>query len=106
MGILLISLDTLAELAEVLRREKFSKYVTEYERQQFLAAYANAAVLIEPLETIHVCRDPGDDRFLELAIAGEASFIVTGDLDLLSLNPFRNVEILRPSDFLNRFTND
>ena len=47
------------------------------------------------------CRDPDDDKFLETAITGEASAIVSGDNDLLAMHPFRGIPILRPADFLN-----
>jgi putative PIN family toxin of toxin-antitoxin system len=60
------------------------------------------AVWIEPIETISACRDSKDDKFLEVAINGSASCIVSGDEDLLLLNPFRGVPILTPRDFLNR----
>ena len=50
--------------------------------------------------SVQVCRDPKDDRILELAVNGNAAYIVTGDADLLVLNPFRGIEILRPADFL------
>ncbi len=49
---------------------------------------------------IRVCRDPDDDKFLETAINGEASCIVTGDADLLALDPFDGLRILTPRAFL------
>ena len=54
------------------------------------------------LESIRICRDPKDDKFLEAAISGSAEFIVTGDHDLLSLDPFRGIHILSPAGFLAR----
>jgi predicted nucleic acid-binding protein len=59
--------------------------------------------LIEIKESITICRDSKDDKFLELAISGKADFIITGDQDLLVLNPFRNIEIIAANEFLNRF---
>jgi len=50
-----------------------------------------------------VCRDPKDNKYLELAVAANASCIVTGDQDLLVLNPFRNIPILTSADFLAQF---
>ena len=47
------------------------------------------------------CRDPKDNQFLELAVNGQADFIVTGDEDLLVLHPFRAIPILTPRDFLH-----
>lgn len=58
--------------------------------------------LVIPKQTITACRDPKDNKFLEAALAGEADVIVTGDDDLLVLNPFEGVDILRPAKFLER----
>jgi predicted nucleic acid-binding protein len=51
-------------------------------------------------ERIVACRDPTDDKFLELAINGHADLIVSGDADLLALNPFRHIPIIPPADFV------
>lgn len=58
---------------------------------------------LEPEERIDVCRDPKDNKFLELALLSGASCIVTGDKDLLILNPFRETAILNSTDFLTHF---
>ncbi|WP_459868116.1 putative toxin-antitoxin system toxin component, PIN family [Endothiovibrio diazotrophicus] len=49
------------------------------------------------------CRDPKDNKFLELAVAGGASALITGDQDLLALHPFRGIPILAPADFLAQY---
>lgn len=51
---------------------------------------------------IRACRDPKDDKFLELAVNGSASLIITGDKDLLALDPFRGIGIITPAGFLKR----
>jgi putative PIN family toxin of toxin-antitoxin system len=51
-------------------------------------------------ETIAGCRDPKDDKFLELAISGQATCILSSDKDLLVLHPFQGIEIVTPADFL------
>jgi putative PIN family toxin of toxin-antitoxin system len=56
--------------------------------------------LVTPAERIRVCRDPDDDHVLEAAIAGNAEFIVTGDADLLELEVFRKIKIVRAGEFL------
>jgi hypothetical protein len=58
---------------------------------------------IEPKTEITECRDPKDNKFLELAAAGNAACIVTGDNDLLVLDPFRNIRIITPKEFLVQF---
>jgi len=101
-GTVLVSVPVLLELADVLNREKFDKYVTHDERMRFMVSFLKVAEMIEISETITVCRDPKDDKLLELAISGSASFLVTGDKDLLVLNPFRGVEIISPREFLEK----
>lgn len=51
-------------------------------------------------EQINECRDPKDNKYLELAVAGEVECIITGDEDLLVLNPFRGIKILTVQEFL------
>ena len=41
-------------------------------------------------------------EFLQLAASAQAEFLVTGDQDLLSLNPFRGTAIITVGDFLER----
>jgi uncharacterized protein len=97
---LLISAATVFELEEVLRRPKFNRYIVEAERLEFLAALVSHAEIVEILEEIKECRDPKDDKFLELAASGRATHLITGDADLLSLHPFRDVAVLSPQSFL------
>ncbi|HEV8160029.1 MAG TPA: putative toxin-antitoxin system toxin component, PIN family, partial [Pyrinomonadaceae bacterium] len=64
--------------------------------------FLKVAEMVETSETIVVCRDPKDDKLLELALSGNADFLVTGDKDLLVLNPFRGgVKIITPREFLD-----
>jgi putative PIN family toxin of toxin-antitoxin system len=99
----LASDGTMAELADVLSRRKFDPYVTVRERQTFLRLLLALIDQIAVLPVIQARRDPRDDKFLELAVAGAASFIVTGEADLLALHPFRGVHIVTPADFLAEF---
>jgi len=101
-AILLSSEATIAELAEVLAREKFDSYVSVAERQQFLRLLIRVTEVVPITHTVRACRDPRDDKFLELAVNGEATVIVTGDNDLLSLNPFRDIPIITPTSFVSR----
>ncbi len=99
-GEILVSFELLEELNEVLRREKFSRYITSEDREKFLEALIERSILVKLTEKIQVCRDLKDDQILELAISGSAKFIITGDKDLLVLNPFRDVQIITPEAFL------
>ena len=103
-GILLLSMDVAEEYANVLRREKFDHYVRRRIREEFLRTLIKEATFVEITETIQACRDSKDDKFLELAVSGGASCLITGDEDLLILNPFRGISILSPRQFLELFT--
>ncbi len=100
-GTLLVSQPLIEELNNVLVREKFSRYVTREERERFLESLIREAELVDIVETIEACRDPQDDRILELAVNGNASLLVTGDDDLLVLNAFRGVAIVTPATLLD-----
>jgi putative PIN family toxin of toxin-antitoxin system len=99
-GKLLISKSTAAELGNVLRRPKFNRYLSEENRLEFFALLMRAAEEVEVSEVIAECRDPTDDKFLELAVSGNASHILSGDADLLVLHPFRGIAIVTPQAFL------
>lgn len=99
-GAILISVPVLLELAEVLSREH-NKYLLEEERMRFLVALLKETELVETAKAIAECRDPKDNKFLELAVGGKADCIVSGDTDLLVLNPFRQIPIITPREFLN-----
>ncbi len=96
----MISEATIAELDEVLRRPKFSKYVPEKKRLEFLAALVQQAEQVQVTQSIVACRDAKDDKFLELAVSGAASHTVSSDGDLLALHPFRGIAIVNPQAFL------
>ncbi len=99
-GKVLLSLELLEEISEVLGREKFNRFVTSEEREEFLETFVERAILVEISERVQVCRDPKDDKILELPLNGQAEHIVSGDKDLLVLNPFRNVKIVTAEEFL------
>ncbi|OCR02722.1 putative toxin-antitoxin system toxin component, PIN family [Oscillatoriales cyanobacterium USR001] len=100
IGIILLSNDTFLELETVLLRPKFDRYITLEKRTEFLENLAETTLFIEPDESINDCRDPKDNKYLELAVSGEANCIITGDEDLLVLNPFRGISILTVQLFL------
>jgi putative PIN family toxin of toxin-antitoxin system len=101
-GIVLSSDATRLELIHVMSRSRFDRYVERRIRQRLTAQYVNATELIDISAPIRICRDPRDDKFLEVAVHGRARAIITGDSDLLALHPFRGFEILTPADYLAR----
>src|SRR5208337_4460537 len=99
-GVLLASETTLVELHEVLLRPKVDRFVDRTLRESLFWEYARRCHLVPIPHPIRACRDPRDDKFLEVAVHGRADAIVTGDKDLLELNPFHGIAILTPADWL------
>jgi uncharacterized protein len=104
IGRLLQSESTALELDEVLRRPKFDKYVAARSRLEFLLAIVSQAEIVPISQIVTECRDAKDNKFLELAICGHASHIISGDADLLALHPFRGVTIIKPDIFVTQLT--
>jgi putative PIN family toxin of toxin-antitoxin system len=88
------SRSTFTEFYNVLMREKFDPYVPREDREALVKQFAAKAAWYEPNLSVRVCRDPKDNPFLELALECRAQILVTGDEDLLILNPFRGIRIL------------
>jgi len=102
--VVLRSTLTTLELSNTLKRKKFDKYFrNEYERDLFIHLFTNHSKIIEVSHSVTLCRDPKDNKYLELALSGKADCIITGDQDLLLLNPFNNIPIITPQEFLNQF---
>ena len=99
-GNLLYSEVTFAELQAVLLRSKFERYLDAVRRDRFLARYLEAGALIETTRAIQACRDPNDDKFLEVAVNGQADVLVTGDTDLLVLDPYEGIPIMTSAAYL------
>ena len=96
------STDMLVEIIDVLGRDRFR---TKYHiRTDDINALVNLirlrGELVIPDQSVHACRDPKDDKFLEAALVGEADCIVSGDADLLEMRSFKGIPILRPAEFL------
>jgi putative PIN family toxin of toxin-antitoxin system len=98
-GTFLKSVSTERQLFAVLARPYFARLVPAVTVERFRSLMAKAEN-VAITERIAACRDPTDDKFLELAVNGFADFIVSGDTDLLVLNPFRNIPIMQPAFFV------
>jgi uncharacterized protein len=91
------------ELKEKISLPRFDKYTPLSRRIKFYFDYEMAAFPTSVTHEIQACRDPKDDKFLELAKSANADCIITKDVDLLILHPFEGIPIFKPSDFLNWF---
>lgn len=99
--LVLTSSSVLRELKRKLPDKKFDKYVSLTTRLTLLTKYEEKTEFVEVLHTVTACRDPDDNKYL--ALSGKANCIITGDPDLQVLNPFENIPIISPKEFLDRF---
>jgi putative PIN family toxin of toxin-antitoxin system len=95
--IVISSQPLLSELREVLDR-KFRQ--RDVDVRSALRLFAETFTLVAP-DALDppTCRDGDDDVVLATALAGECAAIITGDQDLLILDPFRRIRVLAPSAF-------
>ena len=99
-GVLIFSDPTFEELATRLKKPKFDRYVSQERRNELLADLEAVAEWTAINGVVQACRDPDDDKFLETALVAEADCIVTGDGDLLALDPFEHIRIVTAAGFL------
>lgn len=93
---LLISQEVFNELFDTLSDFKTSRKVIRSLEKLFLLH----STLLSPIKRITLCRDPKDNKFLELAWEGRADYLISGDKDLLSLKSFKSTRIVSPKEFL------
>ena len=98
---LLVSQATMDEFATVLNRIQSKGYIKQDEALTLITSYKEMVEWVPILEKVQECRDPGDDKFLELAVNGQAEYLITGDKDLLVLHPFRKTQIFTAKDFIS-----
>jgi putative PIN family toxin of toxin-antitoxin system len=99
----------LAELEEVLQREKFIKRLAaaQVQPRDLVTGYAALATVLQPPHIAPVVlRDPDDDEVIACAMAAAAVNIVSGDRDLLALKRHQEIEIVRVAEFLARIRQD
>ncbi|MDO4431123.1 MAG: putative toxin-antitoxin system toxin component, PIN family [Lonepinella koalarum] len=97
-----MSHETFDEFNEVIRREKFLRYFPSVSyREHLIATFLSHIEIFPSRVSVRDCQDPKDNKFLEISLSVNAKYLVTGDKkDLLSMNPYRNVEIISVSEFL------
>jgi putative PIN family toxin of toxin-antitoxin system len=100
-----ISATLLAELAEVIARDKFAQRVLAagLSAADLVQDYTRLAQIVEPQPLpAPASRDPDDDHVLACALAAQANLIVSGDRDLLDLNEYHGIPILTTTVALQR----
>jgi putative PIN family toxin of toxin-antitoxin system len=96
--------EWLAVLSRPRIRDKY--HITDEDIKTILMLILQHGETVITDRKITACRDPKDNKFLEIAVAGQTDMIVTGDKDLLVLNPFENIPIVTPTNFLLRVSQD
>jgi uncharacterized protein len=100
-GRLVMSQPCLDEFTEVLFRKKLDGYFSsEAERLEVIDKVEKNSVIVFPTIKIEACRDEKDNKFLELAATAKATYVITGDKDLLVLHPYSGISIVTPVEFL------
>jgi uncharacterized protein len=104
IGRIVLSEPVLVEFENVIFRKKFDKYfLNDGEKLEAITNIEANSIIFFPKVKVDACRDSKDNMILELAIASNASCIVSGDQDLLMLNPFNDIPIVSAAEFLKLF---
>lgn len=88
------------EIGGVLARPGFRRRLASRDQATGIAVLLQSAAMVETHESVSDCRDAKDDKYLELALAAGAWAIVSGDADLLVLDPWRGVRIVTPAEYV------
>jgi putative PIN family toxin of toxin-antitoxin system len=83
-----------------MERSKFDRYASLEARRDFVGFLCATIHIVQIRRSVHICRDPEDDKFLDVAVNGGAVAIVTGDSDLLALGSFEDISIVTPAGYL------
>lgn len=101
-GHIVLSKVTADEFKGVFVRPKFDRYLPLAVRLEIIESFDSLAVYINPHHIVTDCRDPKDNKFLEIALSAKASAIITGDQDLLVLHPYKDIPIINAAAFLEQ----
>ncbi len=92
------------ELEDVAYRDKFKKYVTKQEIDIYLELLSLRFTNISTKTVVQASPDPDDNLILALAVDSESEFLITGNKkDLLDLNPFQGIQIIKLDEFIEKF---
>lgn len=104
------SIDTFNEVEEVIKRGKFAEIIKKREMEvnsilesllTLCKFYRIPDQVKENVGKSLTIEDPDDIKFVELAVAAEAEFIVSGDPHLLKIKKYRDISIVKPAEFLD-----
>jgi uncharacterized protein len=101
---IIVTDELLGEIVDVTNREKLQKYFSKTDVTELINLLTTHAENIAIISTHFINRDPKDNFLLDLIDASQADYLITGDKDLLELNPFKTAKIITPSDFEKEIT--
>ena len=93
------SASAFQELEEVVLREKFEAWQSLFCRKMWLSELKRNVIFVEPTELVLDCRDPKDNKFLDICITVSADILVSSDIHLLELHPHRGTRVLQIAEF-------
>ena len=92
---ILFSEELFDELLEILQRPKSEKYFSREDITELISILSLKAEWIEITEHFDDCRDPKDNFLLDSCVSGNAEYLIPGNDDLLVLNSFHGVQIVK-----------
>ena len=96
---LLYSNQLILEIDNVVNRPKFKKYFDAESVKLIYDLFKKNGTKIELKTDLQICRDPKDNFLLNLAVDGNADYLITDDKDLLILEKINNTKIITIADF-------
>lgn len=97
---LCVSGPLMNEYQEVLRREKFSKFIDFAARAEtLLIDIDRKATFFTPSVTLNVISDVPDNRLLELAVESEADYLITGNSNDFTFSLYEGTRIVSPKEY-------
>jgi len=91
--------EILEEVRDVLFRKKFD-FIDDDKKNEFILLLSELSEIISQKHKVDVCRDKGDNKFIELALSADVKIIVSGDDDLLAVKEYEGIKMLSANEFL------
>jgi len=95
----MFSEELFGELHNAVRKPHLAKRINRSSYEALVSVLRRNSELIDVHTTVDVCRDPKDNFLLALAKDGDADYLITGDLDLLTMQEFENTKIVTLTKF-------
>jgi len=102
-AVLLFSDESMTEFIDVTSREKLKPYFTKDDIASLIDLIEEYGEIVEVQSKVDICRDKEDNFLLSLAKDGKADYLITGDKDLLVLENFGKTEMIKLTDFLEKY---